>query len=130
MELGRLLLQSKQPGTIPIVMTSSTDPEGTGLISSLAQPGGNVTGLTERSGALAGKMLELLKEMIPKLSRLRMVLSSRTGAIAEPSKVFVTELETAGKELSVHIIPLVVRGPDDYDDAVSSCNETTSQRSF
>lgn len=106
--------------TIPIVMTSSTDPEGTGLISSLAHPGGNVTGLTERSGALAGKQLELLKETIPRLSRLGVVLpvSSRTGAPGGASKVFVTEIETAARELSVQIIRLVVRGPDDYEEAV------------
>jgi putative ABC transport system substrate-binding protein len=106
--------------TIPIVMTSSTDPERTGLIVSLAQPGGNVTGLTESSGALAGKLVELFKEIIPKLSRLAVVLpttSGLTGGLGGASKVFVTEIETAARELSVQIIPLVV-GPDDYEGAV------------
>ena len=64
----------KATSTIPIVMTSSTDPERTGLIASLAQPGGNVTGVTEISGELAGKLLELLKEVVPRLTRVAIVL--------------------------------------------------------
>ena len=55
--------------TIPIVMTSSTDPVGIGLIASLARPRGNVTGLSSVSGELGGKLLEILKEIIPQLSR-------------------------------------------------------------
>jgi putative ABC transport system substrate-binding protein len=54
---------------IPIVMTTATDPVGTGLVASLARPGGNVTGLTSVTGELGGKFLELLKEIIPRLSR-------------------------------------------------------------
>jgi putative tryptophan/tyrosine transport system substrate-binding protein len=103
-------------------MTSSTDPERTGLISSLAQPGGNVTGLTERSGSLAGKMLELFKEIIPKLGRLGVVIpiSNRTGVPGGASKVFFTEIETAAKELWVQIIPLAVRNPDGYEATVGA----------
>ena len=56
----------KATSTIPIVMTSTTDPVGNGLIASLARPGGNVTGLTNISGELGGKLLELLKEIDPK----------------------------------------------------------------
>ena len=55
--------------TIPIVMTSSTDPVGIGLVASLAQPGGDVTGLSSVSGELGGKLLDILKEIIPHLSR-------------------------------------------------------------
>jgi len=119
-------------GTIPIVMTSSTDPELTGLIASLAQPGGNVTGLTESSGALAGKTLELFKEVVPKLNRLAVVLpiSARTGSLGGGSKVFVTELETAARELSVHIISLTVRGPDDYEGAVRAATKERANALF
>ena len=53
--------------TIPIVMTSSTDPVGIGLVASLARPRGNVTGLSSVSGELGGKLLEILKEIIPQL---------------------------------------------------------------
>ena len=55
----------KVTSTIPIVMTSSTDPIGLGLVASFARPGGNVTGLTSVTGELGGKLLELLKEIVP-----------------------------------------------------------------
>jgi putative tryptophan/tyrosine transport system substrate-binding protein len=55
--------------TIPIVMTSATDPVGIGLVASLAHPGGNVTGLSNVGSDLGGKQLELLKEAFPKVSR-------------------------------------------------------------
>jgi putative ABC transport system substrate-binding protein len=111
--------------TIPIVMTSSTEPEGTGLISSLAQPGGNVTGLANLSAALAGKHLELFKEVIPKLSRLAIVLpiSDKTGVLGRATKAYVTELEAPARELSVQIISLTVRGPDDYEGAVGAATK-------
>ena len=56
--------------TIPIVMASSADPVGSGLVASLARPGGNVTGLTILGTELEGKRLELLKQAVPGLSRL------------------------------------------------------------
>ena len=55
--------------TIPIVMTQDTDPIGTGFVASLARPGGNITGMTTLSRELSGKRLELLKEDVPKFSR-------------------------------------------------------------
>jgi putative tryptophan/tyrosine transport system substrate-binding protein len=66
---GAGLALKKATSTIPIVMTSSTDPVGTGLVASLARPGGNVTGLTNVGGEMGGKLLELLKEIAPGLSR-------------------------------------------------------------
>ena len=59
----------KTTSTIPIVMTSSSNPVGTGLVASLARPGGNLTGLTSLSADLGGKRLEVLKEIVPGLSR-------------------------------------------------------------
>jgi len=56
--------------TVPIVMASSDDPVGSGLVASLARPGGNITGLSQLSPELNGKRLEILKEVLPKLSRL------------------------------------------------------------
>ena len=67
---------------IPIVMGFSGDPVGTGLVTSLARPGGNVTGLTIQSPELAGKRLELLKEAVPKVSRLAVLWNA-----ANPVKV-------------------------------------------
>jgi putative tryptophan/tyrosine transport system substrate-binding protein len=63
-------LAAKQAtSTIPIVMTTSTDPVGTGLVASLARPGGNITGLASNSQELGGKNLALLKEIVPRLAR-------------------------------------------------------------
>ena len=59
----------RETRTIPIVMRSSTDPVGTGFVASLARPGGNVTGLSNISAELSGKRLELLREVVPGLSR-------------------------------------------------------------
>lgn len=56
--------------TIPIVMASDNDPVGNGFVASLARPGGNITGLSQLSPELSGKRLEILKEVLPKLSRL------------------------------------------------------------
>jgi putative tryptophan/tyrosine transport system substrate-binding protein len=66
--------------TIPIVMTQDTDPIGTGFVASLARPGGNITGLSTLAPEVSGKRLELLKEIIPKLSRVAVLgTSTRTG---------------------------------------------------
>src|SRR5215510_6791244 len=64
----------KATNTIPIVMTSATDPVALGLVASLAQPGGNVTGLTNLSTELNSKRLEILKDAIPKLARVGLLL--------------------------------------------------------
>jgi putative ABC transport system substrate-binding protein len=67
--------------TIPIVMAFDTDPVGNGIISSLALPGGNITGLSVLSPELGGKRLELLKEIIPKLSRVTIFTAQRFQAM-------------------------------------------------
>jgi len=106
------LLAKKATSTIPIVMTRGSDPVGAGLVTSLARPGGNVTGLTSVTGELAGKLLELLKETIPKLTR---------AAILRPEgradDLFVKEAEVPGRALGVQLIPVVVQGPDDIEGA-------------
>jgi putative ABC transport system substrate-binding protein len=71
---GTALAAKKATTTIPIVMTTSSDPVGDGLIASMARPGGNVTGLTNIAGELGGKLLELLKEIVPNLARVAIVL--------------------------------------------------------
>jgi putative ABC transport system substrate-binding protein len=114
----------KATSTIPIVMTSSTDPERTGLITSLARPGGNVTGLTEISGEVAGKLLELLKEVVPRLTRVAIVFQGQqTGELAAASKLYVKEIEVPARALTVQIISLVVRGPEDYESTVRAATK-------
>jgi putative tryptophan/tyrosine transport system substrate-binding protein len=101
----------KATNTIPIVMTTSTDPVGTGLIASLARPGGNVTGLTSVSGELGGKLLELLKEIVPRLSRV-IIPAPATGATED---LFIKETEIAARALKIQLIRFRVRGPEDYE---------------
>src|SRR4030095_6653023 len=68
--------------TIPIVMTNDADPVGNGFVASLAQPGGNITGLSNFSPELSGKRLEILKEVIPKLSRVAVFGTSTSPGYA------------------------------------------------
>src|SRR5215472_3214367 len=106
----------KATSTIPIVMTTLTDPIGTGLVASLARPGGNVTGLTNISGELGGKQLELLKEIVPKLNRVTILRT--VGSVADD--LFVKETEVPARALGVQLIPARIQGPDDLEDAFRS----------
>ena len=102
----------KVTSTIPIVMTTSTDPVGTGLIASFARPGGNVTGLTNISAETGGKTLELLKEIVPKLTRVA-ILTTESAA----TDAFLKETEAPVRTLKIQLIPVVVQGPDDFEGA-------------
>ena len=99
--------------TIPIVMTGSTDPVGNKLVASLARPGGNVTGLTGLSAELGGKLLELLKEVVPRLGRAAILRNIDSQA----NDLFVKETEPTAQALGVKLIPVVVRGPEGFDGA-------------
>ena len=99
--------------TIPIVMLSAGDPLGTGLVDSLARPGGNVTGMSLMVPDLGGKRLELLKELLPRLSRVAVFWNA---ANPYPAIVF-KETQAAGRTLGIEVHSLEVRGPDDLDGA-------------
>jgi putative ABC transport system substrate-binding protein len=102
--------------TIPIVMTSAGDPLGSGLIASLAQPGGNVTGLSLMVPDLGGKRLGLLKELLPRISRVAVLWNA-----ANPYRAHVfRETATAGQTLGVEIQSLEVRRPEDFDNVFES----------
>jgi len=96
--------------TIPIVMIGPGDPVGLGLITSLARPGGNLTGLSFLSTELAGKRLELLKEAFPTISRVAVLGTS--GSSQE-----VKEIEVAALTLGIHVRAVVVQSPDDFENA-------------
>jgi ABC-type uncharacterized transport system substrate-binding protein len=106
------LALKKATSTIPIVMTTSTDPVGTGLVASFARPGGNVTGLTNISAETGGKTLELLKEIVPKLTRVA-ILTTESAA----TDAFLKEAEAPVRTLEIQLIPVVVQGPDDFEGA-------------
>jgi putative ABC transport system substrate-binding protein len=117
---GAAAAAKEATNTIPIVMTSSTDPVGQGLIVSLARPGGNVTGLTSVTGELGGKVLELLKEIVPKLTRFAIVFCCASGTLSESpvDEIFLKEIDGSVRALGVQPISLVVRGPKDYEGTV------------
>ncbi len=96
--------------TIPIVVVGIGDPVGTGLVASLARPGGNVTGLSGLAPELSGKRVDLLKEAFPKVSRIAVFWNP-----ASPSnKLGYKETEVAAQAAAVQLQSLEVRGPDDF----------------
>jgi ABC-type uncharacterized transport system substrate-binding protein len=99
--------------TIPIVMAFDSDPVGNGFVASLARPGGNITGLSALSPELSGKQLELLKEIIPKLSRVAVLGNSNEPANPKTLR----EIELAAKAFGVQLQPLDVLGPKDIETA-------------
>jgi putative ABC transport system substrate-binding protein len=95
--------------TIPIVFRSSGDPVATGFVASLARPGGNLTGVTSISSELYGKRLELLKEVLPKASRVAVLRRAGTDTVA------LEELQAAARSLRLQLQSLEVRVPDDFE---------------
>ena len=99
--------------TIPIVMTNESDPVGTGIVASLARPGGNITGLATLSAELNGKRLELLKETLPRLSH---VVALR-GPGSQSSAVTLKETEVVARSLGLKLQFQEVKEPDDLNRA-------------
>jgi ABC-type uncharacterized transport system substrate-binding protein len=92
--------------TIPIVMASQSDPVGTGLVSSLHWPGGNITGLSSMNVELGGKRLELLKEAFPSISNVAL-LGGGSGITSQPK-----EIENTARTLGIQLQVIPVRGSD------------------
>jgi len=90
-----------------------SDPVAVGLVDSLARPGGNITGVTNVSSVLAGKRLELLKETVPKLSRVAVHWDPEVPG----SKLQWQESQLAGRELGLELYSMEVSNADKYDDA-------------
>ena len=106
--------------TIPIVMMTTVDPVATGLVDSLARPGGNVTGLTRLTRELSGKRLELLKEVVPAISRVRVLGDANDSQTAIGFK----EYETAARAQKIPIQSLEVRGPNpDFEGAFQAATK-------
>jgi len=106
----------KATSTIPIVILGAGDPVGTGLVASMARPGGNITGFSDFSTDLSGKRLQLLKEAVPGISRVAVLYNS-----ADPAMTLRYQaLEHAAPILGVAIQPLGVREPADFDGAFSA----------
>src|SRR6266487_1446025 len=102
--------------TLPIVFAAAADPVGSGLVATLARPGGNVTGLTNLSAELGGKRLELLKQVVPGVSRVAILY--QPGAFVERTeKDMLKGAEVAARALGVRPQFLEARGPADIDRA-------------
>ncbi len=99
--------------TIPIVFVVASDPVADGLVESLARPGGNVTGVTTVATALAGKRLEILKETIPKLSRVAVLWDSQDPGSAQHWK----ESQFAARELKLQLHSMQVSSAEKLDSA-------------
>jgi putative tryptophan/tyrosine transport system substrate-binding protein len=97
--------------TIPIVMTQDTDPVGNGFVASLARPGGNITGLSTLAPEISGKQLELLKEIVPKLSRVAVIGTSSNPGNAQALK----QTELAAEAFGVKLEYLDVIGASDIE---------------
>ena len=106
----------KASSTVPIVMTVSADPVGSGLVASLARPGGTVTGLSDVHGDTIAKRLELLKEATPSAARVA-VLSS-PGNLLAPRQL--QDLRAAAQILGITVVPFELRGPGDLDRAITA----------
>jgi ABC-type uncharacterized transport system substrate-binding protein len=99
--------------TIPIIMTFDSDPVGSGSVASLARPGGNITGLSTLAPEISGKQLELLKEIVPKLSRVAVIGSSANPGNAQVLK----EMEAVAQVFSVKLQYLDILDPKELEAA-------------
>jgi len=105
--------------TIPIVMVSGADPVAIGLVTSLARPGGNITGLSLMNAELAGKQLQLLKEATASLARVAVLWNARDAVM---TNIF-SEIQTAAPGLGVTVRPLGVQEAKDIDSAIATMTE-------
>ena len=109
---GPLALQ-KATATIPIVMTSATDPVANGLVKSLAQPGGNITGFTTLNADLSPKRLELLREIVPRISTVAVLLHPASPA----NRAILESLQAAAQGYGMKILPLMTQTLAEIEDA-------------
>jgi putative ABC transport system substrate-binding protein len=111
------LAAKKVTQSIPVVFAIAQDPVGIGLVTSLAQPGGNLTGVTDFARELAGKRLELLKETSPKVSRVAILLWKPAGPEYAAER---NDIEIAARALRIELKPVEVTRVTDLDNAFSA----------
>ena len=107
------LAAQKVTKSLPVVFVGAQQPLELGLVSSLAHPGGNITGLSMTSADLAGKRLQLLGEIVPKLRRVAVLWQSANPA----NQLMLKDAEAAARELKVQLQSLPVLSPDDFEPA-------------
>jgi putative ABC transport system substrate-binding protein len=109
------VLAAKQATTlIPIVFAAQMDPVGAGVVASLARPGGNVTGMSIQQTDTAGKRIELLREVVPRLGRLAILANAGApGAVLE-----MREVQTTAATLGIEVTPIEIRQADEIVSAL------------
>src|SRR5215467_6271464 len=118
-----VLAAKKASATTPIVFASVVDPVASGLVASLARPGGNITGLTVLGPELSGKRLELLKEVLPNVTRMAALWNS-----ANPAQELVwKEMQAAAQQLHLQLQSLEVRSANDFDIAFKAALRERAQ---
>ena len=111
-----VLAAKEATGTIPVVMVTIHDPVGSGLVASLARPGGNVTGLSIMTVELVAKQFQLLKQAVPRASRVAVL----RNPASPPHAPMVQEAERAARVLGVQLHVLEARRPEDFEGAFAT----------
>ncbi len=112
----------KATNTIPVIFFSVTDPVEAGLVDSLAKPGANITGFSTIEAVLAGKRLDLLKQTIPKLSRVAVLWNPHDLSSAQQWK----QTQVTAKELGLQVYSMEVSSGDKYEGAFNEANNARS----
>src|SRR5262249_31157126 len=110
------LAARKETSTIPIVMASGADPVGFGLVASLSHPGGNVTGLANFAEILASKQIDLLREMLPRLTRIGLLVNV-TNQLHVPQ---LRQTKIAAEATGILLVPVEVGNPDTLEAAFTT----------
>ena len=112
--------------SIPVVMASVSDPIGSGLITSLANPGGNITGTTQVSNDVAGKRLELLKEVAPKISRVALLVQRNHP----PTRSLIPEMQEAAKTMKIAVQPFEIATSEEFEAAFAAIKSARAEALF
>ncbi len=113
---GSIRAAKKASATTPIVMTYQADPVGTGLVASLARPGGTITGLSDYHGDMFTKRLELLKEVVPSISRVAVLSNPR----ATTTRIILKDIHAAAPAFGITVVPLEIKSPEDIPRAFTT----------
>jgi ABC-type uncharacterized transport system substrate-binding protein len=106
---GMVLAAKQATSVIPIIFAATGDPVGTGLVTSLARPGGNVTGLSNQVPDLVGKRLELLREVVPSLGRMALLAN-----VGNPVVILeIDQIQASARTIALEVIPLEIRRGED-----------------
>ena len=109
--------------TIPIVMATSGDPVAGGLITSFARPGGNVTGLSQNSNEIAGKRLQLLRELVPKVARVATLVWDQSPLKAQ----FLEQIRIAARQMGITVLVQEVGTPEALESAFGAMRRERAQ---